>query len=33
MIITKIPEDLKQDIWRKLQDVNLGNRGQADGNK
>ena len=33
MIITKIPETLKQEIWRKLQTVDLGKRGVADGSK
>tara|TARA_R100001244_G_scaffold59445_1_gene50001 strand:+ start:678 stop:1217 length:540 start_codon:yes stop_codon:yes gene_type:complete len=33
MIITKIPEELKQEVWRELQTRELGNRGKADGSK
>lgn len=33
MMITKITEDFKQEVWRKLQDVDLGKRGKADGSK
>lgn len=32
-MIIKLDEAFKQDVWRNLQEVDLGNRGVADGNK